>query len=168
MSNILDMIRRYAGQVIAYIGFAVLLGYFSAAPDWSYFPDDKALIKLSLTHGGQRKEACREHTKEERAKLPPTAKPPKICPRERHPVRVSIWLDDKQIYDALETPMGITRDGPSQFYKRFQVAPGKRLLKVEIEDSGGNLPPVAQSREIELTARGVLVIEADHGKLKIR
>ncbi len=168
MSNLFDIIRRYTGQVIAYIGFAALLGYFSMAPQWSYFPDDKALIKLSLTHGGQRKEACREHTKEELAKLPPTAKPPKICPRERHPVRVSIWLDDEKIYDELKIPTGLSKDGPSQFYQRFQVSPGNPLLKVEIEDSGGRQAPVVQSQKIELTARGVLVIEADHGKLRVR
>jgi len=168
MSNILDFLRRYTGQVIAYIAFAALLGYFSANPDWTYFPDDRALIKLSLTHGGQRKEACRERTKEERAKLPPTAKPPKVCPRERHPVTLSIWLDDKRIYHRSRQPMGLSKDGPSQFYQRFEVAPGRRQLKLEIADGGPGVPSSVQVRELDLMARRVVVIEADHGKINVR
>lgn len=168
MIRVFDFLRRYAGQIVAYIAFGALLGYFSAGPDWSYFPEDRALIKLSLTHGGQRKEACRERTAAERAKLPATAKPPKVCPRERHPVTLSIWLDDTVIFSETAQPMGISGDGPSQFYRRFEVKPGVYQLKLELADSGGTSAPITQMQKIELKARRVLAIEADHGKLRIR
>jgi hypothetical protein len=168
MSRVVEFLRRYTGQVVAYIAFAALLGYFSANPDWTYFPDDRALIKLSLTHGGERREDCRERTKEERAKFPPTAKPPLVCPRERHPVTLTIWLDDKRIYHRTRQPMGLSRDGPSQFYQRFEVAPGRRQLKLEIADGGPGKAAYVQTQEIDLIARRVVVIEADHGKLKVR
>ncbi len=163
-----DFIRRYAGQIVAYVAFGALLGYFSAGPDWSYFPDDQALIKLSLSHEGQRKEKCREHTAAERAKFPPTAKPPKICPRQRQPVTLSVWLDDKRIFSETKRPMGLSEDGPAQFYQRFLAAPGVRRLKVEIVDNGAGQTPSVQKQVIELKARQVLVIEAEHGKLKVR
>ena len=42
-------IGRYLGQIIGFTIFALILGYFSASPDWRYFPADKALVKLSFS-----------------------------------------------------------------------------------------------------------------------
>ena len=60
---------RYLGQFAAYALFAALIGYFAQAPDYVYRPVDSAEIKLSFSHGGQKKGGCRQLTAEEIAMI---------------------------------------------------------------------------------------------------
>ena len=80
----------YLGQGVAYATFAAVLGYFSTSPKYTHLPADSALVKLSFTHAGQRKGACRERTDEEMAKLPTNMRIRKECPRERSNATVEL------------------------------------------------------------------------------
>jgi hypothetical protein len=61
------------------------IGYFATSPKYRQIPDDVALIKLSISHLGDRE--CRKRTPEELAKLPPNMRAPMDCPRERSDIR---------------------------------------------------------------------------------
>ena len=54
----------YAGQALGYTAFIAVLAYFSTSPPYRHLPPDTALVKVSLQHAGQRKDACRERSAE--------------------------------------------------------------------------------------------------------
>ena len=161
-------VGRYIGQFVGYTCFALLLGYFSASPDWRYFPADKALIKLSFSHSGQRKEACKDRTAHELRNIPNSAKVPQSCPRERHRVYVKLWLDDEVVFDGMREPAGLSKDGPAQFYEKFQVPTGHHKLKLEVRDAGKDSKGFTHEAEVDLRVRDVLAIDLDRSALMLR
>ena len=122
-----------AGQVVLYGAFAAFIGYFSTNPTYRQIPDDVALIKLSLSHLGDRE--CRKRTPEELAKLPPNMRAPLDCPRGRSDTRIVVELDDKPFYETLMRPTGLSRDGVSTVYKRFELKAGTYKLAVKMNDN---------------------------------
>jgi hypothetical protein len=122
------------GQAAVYAAIAALVGYFADSPAYTWFPADKALIKLSLIHGGTRPE-CRKRTPEELAKLAPNMRRPLLCPRERLPLVVDVEIDGSTLYHAVLLPTGLFSDGPSLAYEKFAVAPGRHKLEVKLRDS---------------------------------
>jgi hypothetical protein len=126
---------RFVGQGLIYAGFAAFLGYFSDTPAFEYFPGDSAQIKLSFSHGGQKRE-CRARTAEELARLAPNMRRPQECRRERFPVLIELEIDGRVVYRESLPPTGITGDGPSKAYRRFQVSAGPHSLRAALRDSG--------------------------------
>lgn len=126
---------RYLGQGAAYALFASLIGYFAASPDYVYRAADRAEIKLSFSHGGQRKGGCRTLIAEEIAKLPPNMRRTQSCPRERVPVLVEMDVAGRLSYAETLRPTGISGDGPSRAYRRFSVSPGLYRLSFRLRDS---------------------------------
>ena len=161
-------IGRYIGQIIGYSIFALILGYFSASPDWVYFPSDKALVKLSFSHPGQRVHACKKRSARELANIPDSAKVPKSCPRERHPVEVVLRLNDKIAFQGKAQPAGLSKDGPATFYETFQVEPGHHSLVLEVKDRGPDKPGFRHEAEVDLRGRDILAIDLDRGALLLK
>ena len=126
---------RIVYQVVAYLLFAAVVGYFSASPSYTHFDPDMAQIKLNFSHSGQRKSECRRLTPEEIAKLAPNMRRPMDCPRERLPVRVELILNGTVLFSDSLPPSGIARDGKSSAYQRFTVAPGRHHLIARLRDS---------------------------------
>jgi len=126
--------RRYLGQAGVYLLLALGVGYCSSQPAYTHFPPDRALIKLSLTHGAK-KEECRRRTPEELAKLPPNMRRPTECARERLPVTVELLIDGEPLYEAVLPPTGLAGDGPSRAYRRLTVSPGRHQLIARLRDS---------------------------------
>jgi len=148
-----------AGQVLIYAGFAALIGYFAAAPSYRYRPDDRAEIKLSFSHGGQRRD-CRDLSAAEIAKLPPNMRVTRSCSRERLPVVVEVDLDDRPIYRATLPPSGLSRDGPSRAYQRFGVSTGRHRLTLRLSDSGrGSGFDYEKALDVDLQGRQNLVVD---------
>lgn len=125
---------QLAGQVVAYVLFALAVGYFSMNPVYTHVDPELALIRLSLDHAGQHKGDCRRLTPEEIAKLPPRERRPLDCQRERSPVAIQLVLDGKPLYEAVIPPSGLSRDGPSFDYRRFPVPPGRHVLEARLRD----------------------------------
>lgn len=144
-------VMQWVGQAIVYTGMAVWLGYFANLPVYVHLPPDKALIKLSVIHGGDRKGGCRERTAEELAELPPNMRNPLDCPRERLPVRIEILLDGDLVYSETLTPTGLARGGQSRAYQRFTMDPGEHFLVARLIDSART-----QGYDFERSARIVL------------
>ena len=128
-------ILRYTAQVLLYGAFIVTIGYASTAPSYTHITRDKAVIKLTLSHPGQRLEECRQLSKEEQAKLAPNMRVTEVCPRERSPVTLELLIDGEIIYSAVLPPGGLSRDGNSNAYQRFIVPAGKHTLLVRLNDS---------------------------------
>lgn len=128
-------IMQWAGQAVIYAGMALWLGYFANSPVYVHLPPDQALIKLSIIHGGDRKDGCRKRTADELAELAPNMRAPLICSRERLPVRIEILLDGEILYRDALTPAGLSRGGQSRAYQRFPVDSGEHELIARLVDS---------------------------------
>ena len=121
------------GQVILYGAFAAFIGTFATWPQYRQIPNDAALIKVSISHLGDRE--CRKRSAEELAKMPPNMRAPLDCPRERSDIRLEVDLDGEPIFHTLMHPTGLYKDGVSTVYKRFEVKAGSHLLTVRMDDN---------------------------------
>lgn len=126
---------RYVGQAAVLALLAAFIGYFAAGPAYTAFPSDRALIKLSFSHGGGPIRECRKLTREELAKLAPNMRRPTDCPRERVPLVIELVLDGQVLFRDTRPPTGLSGDGPSRVYERFVVTSGPHRLTVRLRDS---------------------------------
>ena len=146
------------GQIVLYGAFAAFIGYFSTAPRYKQIGDDVSLIKLSMSHLGDRE--CRKRTAEELAKLPPNMRAPLDCPRARSDIRLVVELDGKPLYETLMHPTGLAKDGISTVYKRFELKAGTYRLAVKMNDNLVN-PGFNHVKEAEVTLKPAQVLVID-------
>lgn len=150
---------RYVVQGVLYAAFVAFVGYFANAPSYEPVPPDDALVRLSFSHGAQRKQPCRKRTAEELAKLPPNMRAPLDCPRERAPVIVELEMDGRLLYRIVAPPTGLARDGASTVYRRLTVKAGRHDFRVRLSDNAkGEFNYVAE-RSIDLGAGRALLID---------
>lgn len=154
----------WTGQVLLYALFALVIGIFSSWPSYQALPSDRALVKVSFIHHGQRVAQCRPYTPEELAKLAPNMRTPMKCGRERSPVTIEVDLDGATVYRHVAVPSGLSSDGASSVYQRLQVPAGEHRIAVRLKDSAG--PAFTHTREATLTLKPgqVLVIDFDAQK----
>jgi hypothetical protein len=146
------------GQVVLYGAFAAFIGYFSTNPTYKQIPDDVALVKLSMSHLGGRE--CRKRTPEELQKLPPNMRAPLDCPRGRSDIKLLLELDDKPIYETVMHPTGLSKDGISTVYKRFELKAGSYKLAVKMNDNLVN-PGWSHVKEEQVTLKPARVLVID-------
>ncbi len=157
------------GQVILYGAFAAFIGYFATSPRYHQVADDVALIKLSISHLGERE--CRKRSPDELAKMPPNMRAPLDCPRERSDIRLEVDLDGQPILQTVMRPTGLYKDGVSTIYRRFEVKAGSHQLAVRMNDNlvkpGFNF---VKEERISLKPHQVMVIDfnPDQGGLFFR
>ena len=132
------MYGRLILEALLYALVAAGLISFSAGPAYTYMDPGLALVKLSFSHAGQRKEDCRKLTPEEIAALPPNMRRPESCGRERVPLRVELDLDGNPLLRADLPPSGLAGDGVGTVYRRFPVAPGRHEFVARLRDSRRN------------------------------
>lgn len=125
---------RYALQAAFYVPLMLLIGYFSSAPRFVHLPADQALLRLSIAHAGERRQACRERSPQELAKLPPNMRAAQDCPRERSPLLVELEIDGKLVLRSEAIPAGTQRDGLATLYHRIPVAAGTHRIVVRMRD----------------------------------
>lgn len=152
---------QYIGQGLFYALFFGVIGYFSSWPTYTYLQPDETLIKLSFGHAGQLKEACRERTPEEIAKLPMyQRKATTICPsRERADVVVELEMDGQQLYHVVMPPNGFARSGTSNIYRRIQVKAGVHTLKARLKDHIGDEFNFVHEETVNLAPGRIMVID---------
>jgi hypothetical protein len=146
-------------QVPAYAMFAAFIGYFSSAPPYRHLDPGRAVIKLSFTHAGERKAACRERTAEELAKLAPNMRAKLDCPRERSDVRVELEMDGALIHSSTERPSGLRGDLPSIVYRRVEVPAGRHTFRARMADTASGDFRHRGEASVDLAAGRVLVID---------
>ena len=152
-------VLRYGAQALFYAAFAAFIGYFSNAPRYEHLPPDQALLKLSLTHAGQRKEACRERSAEELAKLAPNMRAQTVCPRERAPVIVEVVLDQRPLLRVEAAPSGLAKDGASTFYRRVPIAAGTHRISARLADGPDGVFHVTGETVVTLAPGRIVVID---------
>lgn len=146
------------GQIVLYGAFAAFIGYFSTSPTYRQIPDDTALIKLSMSHLGGRE--CRTRTPGELAKMPPNMRAPLECPRGRSDIKLLVELDGKPIFETLLHPTGLSKDGISTVYKRFEIKAGTYQLAVKMSDNLVN-PGFNYVKEAQVTIKPMQVLVID-------
>ncbi|MCF8150553.1 MAG: hypothetical protein K9K30_04055 [Burkholderiaceae bacterium] len=146
------------GQAILYGAFAAFIGYFATSPTYHQIPDDVALIKLSMSHLGGRE--CRKRTAEELAALPPNMRAPLDCPRGRSDIKLQMDLDGKPAFETVMHPTGLSGDGISTVYKRFEVKAGTYKIAVRMNDNLVN-PGFNHVKEEQVTLKPAQVLVID-------
>lgn len=126
---------RYAVQVLAYAGFAAIIGYLSFWPQYQYAVPDRAAVKLSLSHATDRVVPCVELTPEEVAELAPNMRRTQSCERQRLPLVLQLDVDGERAYELVAAPSGLWEDGPASVYERFELEPGPHSMTVRMRDT---------------------------------
>ena len=111
-----------------------ILAYFSTEPRFSVIEPGEALVRVSFIHATQRRQACRERTPEELAKLPPNMRAALDCPRERSPLLVEVELDGKLVLRREVQPSGLRRDGNAVVYERMALPAGRHRIVARLRD----------------------------------
>jgi hypothetical protein len=155
---------RYLAQAVLYAAFVAVIGYFSSAPKYQHLASGEALVKLSFSHAGARKEPCHERTPEELAKLAPNMRAQTVCPRERVPVTVDITLDGAPLFRIVARPSGLAKDGASTVYRRVPVPAGTHRVAARLSDTPNGEFDYAGNATIDLPPGRVLVIDFDASK----
>ena len=155
----------WAGQLLLYGVFALVIGVFSRWPEYNALGLDQALIKLSFTHAAKRVAECRQLDAQELARLPPNMRAPMKCERERAPVRVEVDLDGAPVVRHVAEPSGLSKDGASSVYRRLSVPAGAHHVAVRLKDSaGGAAFDYQREQDVTLTPAQILVIDFDAEK----
>ncbi len=161
----MQKIGQILGQIVLYAIFIAFIGYFSTSPAYTFLPEDQALIKLTFSHAGQRKEPCRERSAEELEKMPKHLRKKKDCPRERSPVEVEMKLNGVTIYSDTVSPSGLSHDLASPIYERIRLPAGEHRLQLSMRDDihskGYNY---VLDQTVTMRPAQILVIDFDSGK----
>lgn len=154
-------VASYVLQAICYAAFMAVVGYFSTSPAYEHLPAGEAVVKLSLQHAGQRKEACHERTAEELAKLAPNMRAASVCPRERAPVTVDVQMDGKPLFAVVAPPSGLAKDGASTIFRRAAIPAGEHRFTTRLVDTADGTGATEAERRVDLKPGRVLVIDYD-------
>ena len=76
-----------------------------------------------------------KRTAEELEKMPPNMRAPLECPRERSDIKLEVDLDGQKLFSTVMHPTGLSRDGVSTIYKRFELKAGSYRLTVRMNDN---------------------------------
>ena len=164
MSRVFDIL----GQGLAYLLFALFVGYFANSPSYSPFKKDQALVRLSISYPGQRIAACRKLSVKEMRKKTHNMRRAFDCPRERHAVRIEVLMDGKPFYDEIVAPSGLANDGKSLFYENFPVPAGDHMLTARLYDNGADgKAGFSGEKNVQLTPGKVAIVGFDHRDHKI-
>jgi hypothetical protein len=150
---------RFAAQLALYIPLMAIVGYFSTEPRFSVVAPDEALVRVSLIHATQRKQACRSRTPEELAKLAPNMRAALDCPRERSPLLVELELDGKIVLRREVQPSGLRRDGNAALYERFALPAGRHRIVARLRDRAEGEFTYVKDETLELARGRVLTID---------
>ena len=155
---------RIAAQLALYAPLMAILAYFSTEPRFSVVAPGEALVRVSLIHATERKEACRERSAEELAKLAPNMRASLDCPRERAPLLVELELDGKLVLRREAQPSGLRRDGNAALYERFSLPAGRHRIVARLRDRPGADFNFMKEQTVELAAGRVLIIDFNAAK----
>lgn len=150
---------KLLGQVALYAAFAAFLGYFSTSPAYRLRGDHSAIVKLSFSHPAQLRQACRERTEAELAKLAPNMRTKKDCPRERSDVVVELEMDGKLLYSITTPPTGLRKDGAATVYRRLEIPAGPHRFAARLADTADGAFQYARDINLDMTPGQVLIVD---------
>lgn len=164
----MNKIGIWIGQGLLYAVFAAAIGVFSQWPVYRHLAPNRALVKLSFSHQGERLGECIEQSLEELARLSPNMRAPTRCPRERAPVTVEVDIDGVLAHRQIAQPSGLSRDGAAVVYQRLEVAAGKHHIAVRLKDNARSEGfDYALAQDVTLSPAEILVIDFDSAQKRI-
>ncbi|HET9700973.1 MAG TPA: hypothetical protein VFP70_08645 [Burkholderiales bacterium] len=153
---------RLAGQVLAFLLFALAIGAFSQWPPLRPAGEGEALVRLAMTVPGRLKGECRRLTDQELARLAPNMRRPLDCPRERLPVRIRLEVDGILLREEVIQPSGFARDGAANAYWTLQVPAGRHVLRALVsDDAGDRARALEREGTLELKPGAVVTVDFD-------
>ena len=155
---------RILAQLVLYLPLMALIGYFSTRPQFAQLAPGEALVRLSFIHAAERKEACRERSAAELAKLAPNMRAALDCPRERAPVLVELELDGKVVLKREVPPAGLQRDGAAIAYFRLPVPAGRHHVVARLRDTPAGGFNHQSETTLELRPGAALTVDFDAAK----
>lgn len=155
---------RYTLQLIAFVIFASIVGFFSASPLYQQITDDQTVLKLSLSHSAPLKFACVERSNEELAKLEPHMRNRLNCPRERSPITVELHMDGQLLWRETALPQGLHKDGPATVYHRLIIPSGSHSFQANLIDGTSGLINFTSKHQAQLSTGQVLIVDFQMGK----
>ena len=150
---------RFLAQLALYAPLMAILGYFSTEPRFSAVSPEEALVRVSFIHSTQRKQACRERSAEELAKLAPNMRAALDCPRERSPLLVEIELDGKVVLRREVEPSGLRRDGNVAVYERMALPAGRHRIVARLRDRPEGEFNYVREETLELSGGRSIIID---------
>ena len=154
----------YSLQALAFVCFAVVLGYFSAAPLYRQLDDGQAVLKLSFSHSAQLKFPCTVRPEQELAKLAANMRNPVDCPRERAPVLIKLLMDGQLLFSAATSPQGLHKDGAASVYRRLTIPAGVHTFSASLADGPQGSVNFTGEHQARLSTGQVLVIDFQKDK----
>lgn len=150
---------RWLAQLALYAPLMAILGYFSTEPRFSAVAPGEALVRVSFIHATQRRQACRERSADELAKLAPNMRASQDCPRERAPLLVEVELDGKLVLRREVQPSGLRRDGNVAVYERMALPAGRHRVVARLRDRAEGEFNYVRDETLELPGGRSLVID---------
>jgi len=132
----MNRIRHLVHGTLLTVAVVVGAAIFSAWPLYRATSEGAAVVKLSISHGGERQ--CRQLTEAELEKLPPNMRRPEVCDRRRQPVYLELEIDGRQTLADLLPPTGLSGDGPSRLYERFELPAGSHEIALRLRDTAAD------------------------------
>jgi hypothetical protein len=155
---------RILAQLALYVPLMVLIGYFSTEPRFSTLAPDEALLRLSFIHAAERKEACRERSAAELARLAPNMRAALDCPRERADLLVELEVDGRIALRRVVPPAGLRRDGNATVYHRLPLPAGRHRIIARLRDRPGAGFNFVAETTLELAPGAALLIDFSKAK----
>jgi hypothetical protein len=155
---------RFAAQLALYAPLMAILAYFSTEPRFSVVAPGEALVRVSFIHATQRRQACRERTPEELAKLAPNMRAALDCPRERSPLLVEVELDGRLVLRREVQPSGLRRDGNAVVYERMALPAGRHRIVARLRDRAEGDFNFMKDETVELAGGQTLIIDFNAAK----
>jgi hypothetical protein len=161
----MNKLLRYGLQIFYYLIFMIVVWYFSIKPPYHQLEDEQAVIVLSFTHSTKIREACHKLSQEELMKLAPNMRLATSCPRERSPLNLELYLDEKRISKETLEPLGFHKDQGVGIFKRIKVKAGEHTLHVWMNDDVNVDGPTYEYKEkINIKPEQLLLLDFDAGK----
>ena len=155
-----NAVFRVFAQLALFAGFAFVVVTFSGYPPYARVEPGDAVVKLSFSHAGVRREPCRTLSSDELAALAPNMRSGVDCPRARVPVTVELEIDGERVYRAALPASGLANDGPSSVYERFVVPAGAHEIRVRLRDTAREHGfDYERSADVRLVPRQSFVID---------
>lgn len=161
----MNRIIRYGLQAFNYLLFMAVVWYFSIKPPYHQLENNEAVITLSFTHATKIREVCRKLSQEELMELAPNMRLPTSCPRERSPLNIELYLDDKMVTKEVLEPLGFHKDQGVSLFKQINVKAGEHVLRVWMNDDVNiDGPTYKYKKKINLKPEQLLLLDFDSGK----
>ncbi len=126
--------RAIAAGVVLAAGLTAIVTLGSFAP-YPGPPDGEPTLVVSVNHWGQLEEQCAPIPAGERASQPIHMQQSERCERGRSDVIIEVRVDGEPIHRKVQSPRGVTGDGPAVTLDRIEVPAGRRLVAVAIADN---------------------------------